>query len=403
MINTNRPKLTIKQILLSNQNWWRFYAKNEHKIRYSIKVCIVKLLSCKNTIRGYHEYHCSNKNCSHVKRVFHTCKSRACSSCGKKLTEEWIAWQYNILPNTPWQHITFTMPQQLWDFFWLNRQLLQSIGKIAAQCIQMISKKKNLTPAIFIAIHTFGRDLKRNVHIHLSTTAGGISDDHTKWKSLFFHQFTLMKIWRYAIIKLFRQAYHQHNLIIPESIKRQLNPAFTFDHFLNSLYLKHWVVHCAKPTSNYKANINYLGRYIKRPAIAESKLRHYDGNEVTFRHLDHLSKTYKNFSLSVDDFIARFIQHIPDTGFRMIRYYGFLANRVRGKLLPKVYSLLRQLPPKTLAIPTHAQLILQNFGFNPLSCILCGSQLLLTAIRFPLYSTLQLIGFHRELALCKKI
>jgi hypothetical protein len=32
----------------------------------------------------------------------------------------------NILPNTEWQHITFTMPSEFWDLFWLNRGLLNS-------------------------------------------------------------------------------------------------------------------------------------------------------------------------------------------------------------------------------------------------------------------------------------
>ena len=163
-------KFTIKQILLSNQNWWNFYNKNQHKIRPSIATCITKLLACKDAVLGYKEYHCSNQSCPHVKRIPFTCKCRACSSCGKKATELWIEKQNSLLPNTEWQHITFTMPDKLWKFFWLNRSLLRAIAKIAAKCIQTIAKKKGVIPGIFIAIHTFGRDLKANVHIHLSTT-----------------------------------------------------------------------------------------------------------------------------------------------------------------------------------------------------------------------------------------
>ncbi|NQY42926.1 MAG: transposase [Legionellales bacterium] len=39
---------------------------------------------------------------------------------------------------------------------------------------------------------------------------------------------------------------------------------------------------------------------------------------------------------------AKFIFHIPDVNFRIIRYYGFLSNRKRGKSLPEVLSLLDQ-------------------------------------------------------------
>lgn len=79
-----RAKITIKQILLSNNNWWKFYNKHRDRLRLSIVSCIVKLLSCKNIIRGYQQYVCPNPHCGHIKRIPHTCKCKACSSCGKK-------------------------------------------------------------------------------------------------------------------------------------------------------------------------------------------------------------------------------------------------------------------------------------------------------------------------------
>lgn len=145
-----KPKITIKQILISNQNWWRFYHQHKNKIRTSIVIGITKLLSCKNVIRGYHQYTCSNPKCSHIKRITHACKSKACSSCGKKATEVWIQKQNQTLPKTTWQHITFTLPSELWDFFWYNRPLLNKIAFIAANCIKKIAAKNGVVPGIFI-------------------------------------------------------------------------------------------------------------------------------------------------------------------------------------------------------------------------------------------------------------
>ena len=170
-------KVSIKQILTSNENWWRFYQKHQATLRTAILICVVKLLSCKNNIRGYQEYCCSNPDCSHVKRIPFTCKCKACSSCGKKATEIWIHKQHQILPRTAWQHITFTMPSELWAFFWCIRKLLKRIAKVAADCIKSIGAKKKIILGIFTALHTFGRDLKRNIHVHVSVTTGGLSDD----------------------------------------------------------------------------------------------------------------------------------------------------------------------------------------------------------------------------------
>lgn len=290
------------------------------------------------------------------------------------------------------------MPSALWDFFWMNRFLLNKIGLIAARAVQSIANSKGVTPAIFIAIHTFGRDLKRNVHVHLSVTTGGISFNLCAWKNLFFDQKKLMRIWRYEIVTLFRSA----TLTLPPEVRKQLNH-LRFNTFLDRLYRKTWIVHCAPPSKEYQSIVAYLGRYIKRPAIAESKLKHYDGNKVTFRHLDHTSDTWKNLTLSVEDFIGKFVQHIPDTGFRMIRYYGLLATRVRGKLLPLAHSLLGQEMPDDSPAPTHAELILKNFNFNPLTCILCGSEMILSIIRYGKADTLSLLENHRALALLQKI
>ena len=83
----------------------------------------------------------------------------------------------------------------------------------------------------------------------------------------------------------------------------------------------------------------------------------------------------------------------------MIRYYGFLANRVRGKLLPLVYQLIQQ---TNLAIHSltfsYAKLIQREFKFDPFTCILCGYPLRLTRVVLGMTSLSSLMTYHRELA-----
>ena len=43
--------------------------------------------------------------------------------------------------------------------------------------------------------------------------------------------------------------------------------------------------------------------------------------------------------ISVEEFIVRLTQHIPDKGFRQIRYGGIFASRVRSNLIPIVKTL----------------------------------------------------------------
>jgi hypothetical protein len=103
-----------------------------------------------------------------------------------------------------------------------------------------------------------------------------------------------------------------------------------------------WYVYIGEKLSNAQFTVRYIGRYTKRPAIAESRIIGYDGNAVTFNFVDHKTETLTYHTLAAQEFIGKLIRHIPDENFRIIRYSGFYANRVRGTLLPKVFTLLNQ-------------------------------------------------------------
>jgi len=373
------PTANLKHVLQTGGCWWNYYEKHKDSIRPVVVDNIVKMLSCGAHYRGSVFYTCSNKNCTHTKHVHFTCKSRFCPSCGKKATSAWIQKQSNLLPQTPWQHITFTMPSTLWRLFDLNRHLLNALSGLAAKALTSIAKAKQLLIGLFVALHTFGRDLKWNPHLHVSTTTGGL-DQHNVWKKLWFKKKALMRAWKYNLLSLLRKHYKNGTLVLPESL-RQLYPDYaSFTQWLNRLFHKTWIVHCSKPSKSAYHNINYLGRYIKRPPIAHSRLKHYDGNKVVFNFLNHKTKQHNDFHCSAQEFIRRFIQHFPEKGFRLIRYYGFLANRIRSEKLPRVYTALNQ-PQPAPSLPVRFNYLLKKeMGFDPLECILCKSRLKLAVI-----------------------
>lgn len=86
--------------------------------------------------------------------------------------------------------------------------------------------------------------------------------------------------------------------------------------------------------------MKYLGRYLKRPPVSASRLRHYAGGAVVHHYLDHRTGKHKRQTLSQEEMIGRYISHVPARHFKMVRYSGFLANRKRGTLLPKVWEAL---------------------------------------------------------------
>jgi hypothetical protein len=146
-----------------------------------------------------------------------------------------------------------------------------------------------------------------------------------------------------------------------------------------------------------KHNVDYLGKYIKRPPIGETRIKKYNGKFVTFEYLDHYTNTKNLTTLPVIEFISQLIRHIPDKNFRVIRYYGFLANRVSGKLLPIVYKLLNMIKVKTKKVYTPwRQMIINLFHYDPLNCPNCNIPMRLSYIMFS--ANIDLLSLHKEIA-----
>ncbi|KPX46966.1 ISPsy3, transposase, partial [Pseudomonas savastanoi pv. glycinea] len=65
--------------------------------------------------------------------------------------------------------------------------------------------------------------------------------------------------------------------------------------------------------------------------------------------------------------------------FRMIRYFGFLANRVCGRQLPRVYEALRMERRGKAPKLYFAQMSKAFLQRDPFSCVLCGARMVYTA------------------------
>ena len=74
----------------------------------------------------------------------------------------------------------------------------------------------------------------------------------------------------------------------------------------------------------------YIGRYIRHPAIANTRIVSYDGKHVLFFYKDRDDN--KHFvNMPVYEFITKLIGHIPDEQFKMIRYYGAYSRKHKKK------------------------------------------------------------------------
>ena len=115
--------------------------------------------------------------------------------------------------------------------------------------------------------------------------------------------------------------------------------------------------------------LRYLGAYTHRVAISNSRLVVLEQGNVTFRWRDsaHGNKM-RLMTLTVDEFLRRFLLHLLPRGFMRIRNFGFLANRRRATLLPLCFRLLsssEKQEPSAASPSTGETLSLWN-------CPVCG-------------------------------
>ena len=119
-----------------------------------------------------------------------------------------------------------------------------------------------------------------------------------------------------------------------------------FAAFLRTLFREDWVVYAKPPFGGPEHVLQYLARYTHRVAISNHRLCRWTTTHVTFRWKDyaHHSKR-RTMTLTLEEFLRRFLQHVLPKGFPRIRYFGWLANRRRRELLPLCGALLAVAPP----------------------------------------------------------
>jgi len=119
----------------------------------------------------------------------------------------------------------------------------------------------------------------------------------------------------------------------------------TFSSWLRTLFRKDWVVYSKRPFGGPQLVLQYLGRYTHRVAVSNHRLVSFADSKVTFRWRDSAHHNeQKLLTLSLDEFLRRFLLHVLPKGFVRIRHFGFLAHRRRATTLPLCFQLLGSAP-----------------------------------------------------------
>lgn len=348
---------TFKTIVEDGSNWERYQRAYGDQVTEEQVEEVEKMLGCGDARQGFATYVCLD--CGEEKRVSFSCKSRICSSCGKVHADEWSEQLSSRMWNVTHRHITLTLPSELWLECEANESWRKELFGAADATLKEVMKSQ---AGVVMTLHPYGKDLKVNYHVHVLVTEGGM-DEAGQWQAQPYLDYkSLRRVWQYEVLTRLRA-------VMPETLenKRLINELFT--RYPNGFYVY------AKPKVRDSQGIGrYIGRYLRHPAIADSRIVAYDGETVSFCYDERFKgrKVRREQTLPVLDFMHGVIRHIPPKHFKMVRYYGLYAPRKKAAVKQLMKQIGNMLGRAVRRLGWRGRR-LRDFHQDPLTCSQCGS------------------------------
>jgi len=314
--------------------------------------------------------------CGHIKISYNSCRNRHCPKCQALSKERWVMARNDDLLPVPYFHVVFTLPDELSMPAFQNQDAVYDLLlKCAHETLrELAADKKYLGAEIgcISILHTWGQNLNHHPHVHMIVPGGGLTKDG-KWRDSRKKFFIPVKVMGRKFRGKFLHHFKQMKLDWSGGLQELEDPKKWQD-FLNILYQKDWYVYCKRPFKTSNSVISYLGRYTHRVAIANHRILSVKDTEVSFKWRDYRDgKKEKVMTLSVDEFMRRFLLHILPPGFTKIRHYGFLSSAAKKKKL----TLCKQLTGAkiTIKVPeklSYVELMQVLTGRDITLCPRCG-------------------------------
>lgn len=305
------------------------------------------IMQCRTEQLGGHIYKCDT--CSHEITLYNSCGNRHCPQCQAIARAKWVEQRMQDVLPVPYFHVVFTIPHQLNGIVLRNKKPFYNLmfKAVSETLLSLAKDPKRLGGEIgFITVlHTWGQNLMDHPHIHCIVPGGALQDKENTWKNCKNNFLFPVPVMR----KLFRGKCMDYFL---KAVKNgSINPMFsvspdypTFAALVKKLYTIQWVVDVRKPFTSPLNLVKYLSRYTHRIAISNKRIQKLQNGQVTFSYKDYADHNkQKTMTVTAVEFIRRFMLHIFPEGFMRIRQYGFLSNRKKKKLLPRIREVIYNL------------------------------------------------------------
>jgi len=308
---------------------------------------------------------------------YHSCKNRHCPKCQHDAAQQWLEKQRELLLPTPYFMLTFTLPDGLRQIARSNQKLIYNLlFRASAAATQHLARDPRFVGGqigMIGVLQTWARDLSYHPHVHYLVPGGGLSVNGQEWLPSGENFLIPVKALSILFRAKFRDALRKTDL---------------FDQVSAEVWSQDWVVHC-QPVGNGATALKYLAPYIFRVAtparapersagarVSNRRILRLEDGQVTFSYTDSKTGQQRTSTVTAEEFIRRFLQHVLPKGFVKVRYYGFLSPAKRETLRH-----IRQLLNCPSADPgTEEDTDAEDEAASVMTCPTCGQvmQLVMT-------------------------
>jgi hypothetical protein len=290
----------------------------------AIQKTFAAIMRCRTGELGGVHWQCTRCPRSHW--VGRSCGNRHCPTCGSEKTHQWLEKQSRkLLCGVHHFLITFTVPRELRAALRAHQRAgYEALFHASSEALCEVAARTRLlrgTELGFLGVlHTWGRDpMVYHPHVHYLVPGGGLVVDARgkplAWKqtptNFFVHHGTLIRVYKAKLAEELRRA--GLYALIPAKVWR-----------------KKFVVDLA-PVDDGHSTIAYLAPYVHRVAISDHRILEVSANSVTYQYQPKTSKTILTRTVTADQFVRGFAQHVLPTGFRKVRYFGWMANHAKTR------------------------------------------------------------------------
>ena len=344
----NRPPLEVADLVrVAGQ---AFIERNRKWISWKHVKVLLAIQRCRTAVLGGHLDECTR--CGHRAISYNSCRNRHCPKCQAGARDRWLEKRRRELLPTPYVHVVFTLPRPLAPLALQNKKIVYDLlFRTSAETLLEIARDPRHLGAkigFFSVLHTWNQKLQLHPHVHCVIPNGGLSPNRLHWiktrYAFFLPVQVLGRVFRGKFVAALQRAFQDGKVSFHGDLQPLTQPK-TFAAWLRPLFRKDWVVYAKPPFGGPEHVLRYLGRYTHRVAISNHRLISFADGKVTFRWRDSAhNNEQKLMTLSLDEFLRRFLLHLLPKGFVRIRNFGFLANRKRATTLPLSFQLLGGAP-----------------------------------------------------------